>query len=183
MAETMNRPEVDGIPVHIGDVLIEGGVAYEVTCACEGGMVACNDGALHLVDSMRWPDGGAGDAIAMVFGTAQSMEGIVSALSDIIVREWAEGVAYRTGDKVAYEDAVYRCLQAHTSQPDWAPDVAHSLWAKGYRPGEVPEWEQPTGATDAYSKGDRVRHVGKVWESQVDANVWEPGVFGWAEVA
>lgn len=47
--------------------------------------------------------------------------------------------------------------------------------------GTIPEWVQPTGATDAYNKGNRVKHAGKVWASLVDANVWEPGVYGWTE--
>ena len=40
---------------------------------------------------------------------------------------------------------------------------------------------RPTGAQDAYNKGDRVKHAGKVWASLVDANVWEPGVYGWED--
>ena len=27
-----------------------------------------------------------------------------------------------------YKDKLYRCLQAHTSQDDWTPAVAASLW-------------------------------------------------------
>ena len=47
---------------------------------------------------------------------------------------------------------------------------------------EYPAWVQPTGAHDAYSKGDKVTHNGKRWTSTADANVWEPGVYGWTEV-
>jgi hypothetical protein len=39
------------------------------------------------------------------------------------------------------------------------------------KPGEIPEWKQPTEAQDAYTKGDKVRHNGKIWISNVDANV------------
>ena len=46
-----------------------------------------------------------------------------------------------------------------------------------------PEWSQPLGAHDAYSKGDQVSHNGKHWISTADANVWEPGVYGWEEQA
>ena len=77
---------------------------------------------------------------------------------------------------------MYRCVQGHTSQRDWTPDATPALWARGYSPEEVPEWVQPTGAQDAYAKGDRVRHAGRVWESELDANVWEPGVYGWRGV-
>lgn len=41
-----------------------------------------------------------------------------------------------------------------------------------------PEWVQPTGAHDAYAKGSQVTHNGEKYVSQIDANVWEPGVFG-----
>lgn len=46
----------------------------------------------------------------------------------------------------------------------------------------VSEWVQPTGAHDAYSQGATVTHNGKTWTSDVDSNVWEPGVYGWTEV-
>lgn len=47
---------------------------------------------------------------------------------------------------------------------------------------EYPEWVQPTGAHDAYDQGAKVSHNGKKWTSDVSANVWEPGVYGWTEV-
>lgn len=42
-------------------------------------------------------------------------------------------------------------------------------------------WVQPIGSHDAYALGALVTHGGDVWESTVDANVWEPGVFGWVQ--
>ena len=93
-------------------------------------------------------------------------------------------VAYAVGDRVAYETLLYKCVQAHTSQSDWTPTAAVSLWARVADPTvEYPDWIQPTGAQDAYSKGDKVSHNDKHWISDVDANVWEPGVYGWNEAA
>lgn len=46
----------------------------------------------------------------------------------------------------------------------------------------TPAWVQPTGAHDAYAKGDSVQHNDRVWTSDVDGNVWEPGVYGWTAV-
>ena len=90
---------------------------------------------------------------------------------------------YAVGDRVRYEDILYKCLQNHTSQSDWTPDVAVSLWVRVDDPSiEYPEWRQPTGAQDAYAKGAKVSHKDKHWVSDVDNNVWEPGVFGWSEV-
>ena len=89
---------------------------------------------------------------------------------------------YAVGDRVRYEDTLYKCLQAHTAQTDWTPDVAVSLWVRVDDPSiEFPEWRQPVGATDAYQKNDKCSHNGKRWISDVDNNVWEPGVYGWIE--
>lgn len=46
----------------------------------------------------------------------------------------------------------------------------------------VAAWVQPTGAHDAYGLGDQVTHGGHLWQSNVDANVWEPGVYGWDDL-
>lgn len=43
---------------------------------------------------------------------------------------WADDVSYVAGDRVRYDGVLYKCLQAHTSQPDWTPDAAPSLWAQ-----------------------------------------------------
>ncbi|WP_432354762.1 carbohydrate-binding protein [Anaerotruncus rubiinfantis] len=94
----------------------------------------------------------------------------------------AESVAYAVGDRVRYGDLLYRCLTAHTSQESWTPDAAPSLWVRIDDPAiEWPEWRQPQGSTDAYAKGAKVSHNGKRWTSDLDANVWEPGVSGWTE--
>lgn len=96
---------------------------------------------------------------------------------------WAAGAAYERGNVREYDELPYRCEQSHTSQAGWEPPNVPALWTQIGKPGEIPEWKQPTGAQDAYMRGDKVRHVGKVWESLVDSNVWEPGVYGWSEVA
>lgn len=89
---------------------------------------------------------------------------------------------YAIGDRVQYEGNLYKCIQAHTAQSDWTPDTAVSLWVKVDDPAiEWPEWRQPTGAQDAYAKGAKVSHNGKHWISDVDSNVWAPGVYGWSE--
>ena len=96
--------------------------------------------------------------------------------------EWEPDVSYSVGSLRAYNGSLYRCIQAHTSQDDWTPDVSASLWAKAADPAEEwPEWSQPIGASDAYMDGDKVSHNDKHWKSTVDNNVWEPGVYGWEE--
>ena len=94
------------------------------------------------------------------------------------------GVAYVKGQRVQDDGVLYTVLQNHTSQPDWKPTAAPSLFAKVLIPDPtvVPEWEQPD-STNPYAKGDKVAHNGKTWVSDIDGNVWEPGVYGWTEVA
>ena len=106
-----------------------------------------------------------------------------------LFEEWnPEEIAYTAGDRVKYNEKLYKCLQAHTSQANWDPIVAPSLWAEilpGQEGTEPGEWKQPE-STNPYKKGDKVTHNGKIWESMVDGNVWEPGTQGsealWKEV-
>ena len=98
--------------------------------------------------------------------------------------EWQTGTAYTTGDIRNRNGNLYRCLQNHTSQDDWTPEAAVSLWVQIADPAiEWPDWVQPAGAHDAYAQGAKVTHNGKHWASDVDNNVWEPGVYGWTEEA
>ncbi len=94
---------------------------------------------------------------------------------------WRSGETYKAGDRVRHDGVLYECVQGHTSQSDWTPDITKALWKAVAEPGTIPEWVQPTGAQDAYNTGDKVRHNGNVWVSTVDNNVWEPGVYGWTE--
>lgn len=95
---------------------------------------------------------------------------------------WAAGVSYAVDEIVRHGDSLYKVVQAHTSQADWAPPDVPSLFAEITPPGLIAAWVQPTGAHDTYSLGDLVTHVGQTWESTVDNNSWEPGIYGWVEV-
>ena len=94
---------------------------------------------------------------------------------------WAESISVSVNDRYQYNNKLYKCVQAHTTQADWTPDKTPALWVE-VSLDEFPEWKQPAGAHDAYAKGDKVKHNGKKWESTADANVWEPGVYGWSEI-
>lgn len=96
---------------------------------------------------------------------------------------WRSGVAYAVDFRVRYNGILYRCLIEHTAQETWTPDVSPSLWARVLvEDGKILPWVQPD-STNAYSAGDKVTHNGKTWVSNVDGNVWEPGVYGWTVVA
>ena len=95
---------------------------------------------------------------------------------------WVQGTLYAVGSLRAHKGKLYKCVQAHKSQGDWAPDAAASLWSVAGNPlEEWPAWSQPVGAHDAYAVGDKVTHDGKRWISTVDANTWAPGEYGWTE--
>lgn len=96
---------------------------------------------------------------------------------------WKEDVAYEVGMRVQYNEILYKVLIAHTSQSDWTPDVAPSLFARVLIVNEnvISEWIQPD-STNPYMKGDKVNHNDKTWVSTVNNNVWEPGIYGWEEV-
>ena len=95
---------------------------------------------------------------------------------------WKVETNYSVGDRVLYNDVLYKVITAHTSQKTWTPTDAPSLFAKVLIPDEdvIPEWEQPD-STNPYMTGDKVSHNGKTWVSTINNNVWEPGVYGWEE--
>lgn len=106
-----------------------------------------------------------------------------------LFEKWVgDGREYREGAKLSYDGVVYRVLTTHNSQESWNPKDAPSLFARVLNPDPevIPDWEQPD-STNPYMKGDKVRHVEKIWVSLVDNNVWEPGAVGaetlWEEAA
>lgn len=100
--------------------------------------------------------------------------------------EWATMKSYAADEIVKYgvnadgETQLYKVIQAHTSQADWTPNTATSLYKKiGFTEDGVSVWTQPLGAFDAYMKGDVVSFENQLWKSTVDNNVWQPGIYGW----
>lgn len=95
---------------------------------------------------------------------------------------WLANIDYKLDYRVRYLTKLYKCVQAHTSQIGWEPPNVPALWTEVAKPGEIPVWKQPTGAQDAYQKGDKVHYPdkdGPVYISTMDNNIWEPGVYGW----
>lgn len=120
------------------------------------------------------------DAVVAMRTAATDEQAIAAAA---IYPAWRAEKNYVVGDRVLYEDTLYKVLQDHTSQDTWTPTAAASLFAKVLIPDEnvIPAWEQPD-STNPYMIGDEVTHNGSTWSSLVDNNVWEPGVYGWTEI-
>ena len=93
------------------------------------------------------------------------------------------GYVYKIDERREYNEVLYKCLQSHDKQINREPDKAVSLWVKTYTE-KYPQWVQPTGAHDAYGKGDGVTYNGVKYESLIDANVWSPDDYpsGWSLV-
>lgn len=98
--------------------------------------------------------------------------------------QWAVEHAYVVGERLQYKNVLYRVVQAHTSQTDWTPDITPAMFVV-VSLDEWPEFVQPTGAHDAYKKGDKVTFEGKHYISLIDANVYSPAAYpaGWQEQA
>ena len=121
---------------------------------------------------------------------------ILADVNTALTTTWAQASgahdAYQAGDIVNYNGTLYQSL---IDGNVWSPDVYPAGWevyGESPDPGpgpdpdpdptDYPEWVQPTGAHDAYPMGATVSHNGKHWVSTANANVWEPGVYGWEEV-
>ena len=116
--------------------------------------------------------------------------------------------AYNLGDIVSYNGKLYKSIIATNV---WSPDAYPAGWEEytestsGGDSGEtggsgsetteptepdtpstetIPDFVQPTGAHDAYKKGDKVKFEGKVYESLIDSNTYSPSDYpaGWKEV-
>lgn len=76
-------------------------------------------------------------------------------------KEWAVDVPYATGDVVHSQGKTYRCLQAHTSVPEWSPALSPALWSEvdcsdgagGGNPPPPPDVSNPpVSGPDAFGK-------------------------------
>ncbi len=105
-----------------------------------------------------------------------------------LYKPWKVGNWYDIGDFLTYgfnsvgDPQLYKVNIEHTAQADWTPDTSPSLFTpigldeKGY-----PVWSQPTGAHDAYNKGDIVNYNDVLYKSLIDGNVYAPDAYvaGW----
>ena len=101
-----------------------------------------------------------------------------------LLDEWSGGgVRYEEGQWLAYGGGACRVEQGHTSQPDWTPAAAPSLYTMlPLAPDGVRVWERPTHAENAFDEGERAHYPGEggeIWVSGRDGNTSEPGTDEW----
>ena len=105
-----------------------------------------------------------------------------------LYRSYEVGKAYKKDEFFTYgtngvgDPQLYKVVQDHTSQADWTPDKTPALYTPiGLDDDGYPVWSQPTGAHDAYNKGDIVNYNGTLYQSLIDGNVYSPDSYpaGW----
>lgn len=145
-------------------------------------MIQDNEEATRKVDA-RVDDVNVTQSIAFVtLAEAGQIDDVTAGEHAELFEEWNYPIAYKVGQLRQHKGKLYKCISEHTSQEDWTPDTAVSLWVATSDPAEeYPEWSQPVGAHDAYNIGDKVAFNDKHWVSDVDGNVWRPDVYGWTE--
>lgn len=117
------------------------------------------------------------------------MRGALSNLDDeaalsvaVCFEEWKPGRECVAEERLRHNGKLYRVVQTHIAQEGWEPEITPALFVEISEPGKIDKWKQPAGAHDAYKKGDKVYYpeVGDdIYVSTIDANVYQPGVFGW----
>ena len=127
----------------------------------------------------KWLNGAKRVRDAMDAAGAQ-LDDAAALAAFMLYSAWTAGTAYTVDSRVRHGENLYRCIQAHTSQSDWTPNSTPALWVK-VSVEEWPEWVQPTGAHDAYAKGDKVTYKGKRYISLIDGNTYSPDDYpaGW----
>lgn len=115
-----------------------------------------------------------------------SNEWMVEIQSDLIINiDWAVGVWLSRGGNIKYNGTAYTVSQSHQTQEGWEPPNVPALFfpVPILYPGEnYPRWRQPLASEDAYKKDERVTWNGSDWKSNIDANVFEPGVSQWTDL-
>ena len=93
-------------------------------------------------------------------------------------RLWQPGIVVSVGDVYAYGGCLWRCLQPHTTQGDWPPDLTPALWRKVEveTESEVRVWQ----ASVDYMAGDVLVYpdaTGRQYEclqAHTSQEGWEP---------
>lgn len=178
------------------------GVAYKIKDVVSYGTNSVGDIQLYQVlqdhtSTEQWTPDSANSLYKKV--------GVTSSGYPLWVQPLGATDAYNIGDIVSYKDKLYKSI---INANVWAPDVYPAGWEEyaestsGGDSGEtgggdsgttepetppaetIPDFVQPTGAHDAYKKGDKVKFEGKIYQSLIDNNSYSPSAYpaGWQEV-
>lgn len=110
-------------------------------------------------------------AILVAQMQAQSLTDEQAVAVKAIYPAWSpDSVQYAVDYKVLHEDILYKCISAHTSQSDWAPGVAPSLWTAvetgehaGTKEDPIPVPDTVQTAGMEYERGKYYSDSGKTY--------------------
>lgn len=86
---------------------------------------------------------------------------------------WREGIAVAVGERYQYDNVLYKVVQAHTTQADWAPDISPALFTE-VSVVEWPEIPENIPSTAPWMKGDKGTWKGQHYICQLNNTVWNP---------
>ena len=80
---------------------------------------------------------------------------------------WAPNTAYAIGAQVTYQGAVYKCIQAHTSQVGWEPPNVPALWSRvsSTTPSDT---QAPTAPSNLRVTATTSSSVSLAWNASTD---------------
>ena len=119
--------------------------------------------------------------VSYIRGTRATAPAEIADANPQFYNPWESGEPVQIGERrrdpnngFVYE--VYALAGDNLYPPHQVLNIWRRVWDE-----EWPEWVQPLGAHDAYAFGAKVKHNGKKWTSDIKANTYEPGVYGWSE--
>lgn len=170
------KPIIDVVPEYDGDSQYAVSSSYEET----DDNIVINYEIKDIVLSLREKKEIDKEKCLQLF--AETLSDEQALLVPLVFDEWKVGIEYKIGKRLIYDNVLYKVLQDHTSQETWIPNVSTSLYARllvETIDDSIPEWQQPTGSTEAYMIGDKVTYNGQIYECTSDYNVYAPDVSGW----
>lgn len=142
--------------------------------------------SVSATDASPWQAKSTMRAIGVVLArqARQMAEDTVTTVNDVIdlaplLRAW-KPAPHKAGEVVTYDGAPYSCIQAHdsTGNPDWSPDKTPALWSPYHATdaAHALPWQAPTGAQDAYQRGEWMVWGDKRYKCVAQTTVWGPDV-------
>ena len=112
--------------------------------------------------------------LGLVAGIVAGLDAETLAEIESVFPSWSPWVQVEAGDVRRWDGGLVECIQPHTTQPDWTPDVTPALW-KVHRTdtGGTVEWE----AGLVLTTDDQVIHDGIVYDviqAHTTQEGWEP---------
>lgn len=128
---------LSGDAFQMTQVTAEQALVFPDEVSLEEGMVLTDELLMQALPLESFVSVSADEALPNVLGlllrTAVadgriSDEELLSVQPALEGRNWHANIAVQVGDVFTYKGALWRCIQAHITQGDWAPDLTPALW-------------------------------------------------------